>query len=113
MKPSKKTIVVEYFGKRFPRAVILRAGGKQCFHPERTTLELEEYDALMLLKQNIRINPDKFEFSIAAVIDDSAEDFEAADGQDEKGDDEEGGDISSEGQVQGKKKIKIKNKNKR
>jgi hypothetical protein len=65
---DKKVICVEYRGKRFPRVVALNGGGKLCFQRDRTVLELDEYDALLLLKSNIRLTPDKFEFTIADAI---------------------------------------------
>lgn len=71
-----KTIVVEYYGKRFPRVVPLRSGGKVNFHQDRTVLELDEYDALLLLKSNIRMTPEKFEFGIGGVVEDEIEKFE-------------------------------------
>lgn len=72
----EKTIIVEYHGKRFPRVVSLRSGGKINFHADRTSLELSEYDALLLLKSNIRMTPERFEFSIAGVISEEVEQFE-------------------------------------
>ena len=63
-----KTIVIEYNGSRFPRVVALRGGSKTNFHQDRKTLELDEYDALLLLKSNTRVSPEKFEFTIVSVI---------------------------------------------
>jgi len=60
-------IKIHYNGRRFPRSVHLRGGGKTSFLPERLTLELEEYDALYLLTLNNRLTPDKWEFAIEEI----------------------------------------------
>lgn len=62
------TIAVKYNGKRFPRTVALRGGGKLCFQPYCKVLELDEYDALLLLKANTRMTPNKFEFTVADIM---------------------------------------------
>ena len=72
-------ITVKYNGKRFPRVVNHRKGGTTSFHPDKRILELEEYDALLLLKSNTRMTHEIWEFTIPqvdkpieiAVIDDS------------------------------------------
>ncbi len=57
------TVKIKYNGKRFPRIVNLRGGNRVSFLPNRMILELEEYDAMLLLKSNVRLQPEKWEFS--------------------------------------------------
>jgi hypothetical protein len=57
-------IIVKFNGKRFPRIVNLRGGDRVSFHPYVKILELNEYDALLLLKSNSRLTPDKWEFTV-------------------------------------------------
>jgi len=57
-------IKIHYNGRRFPRVVSLRGGGKISFLPNRLILDLEEYDALYLLKLNNRLTPEKWEFTV-------------------------------------------------
>ena len=64
-------IKVKYLGTRFPKMVNLRNGKKIAFIQGRTELELDEYDALMLLRTNVRIKPTAFIFSIIDVIKDN------------------------------------------
>ena len=66
-------ISVRFNGRRFPRVVSLRKGGNISFLPDRLVLDLEEYDALYLLKSNNRISPERWEFAIAGVGIGSAE----------------------------------------
>lgn len=60
-------IKVKYNGRRFPRVVSLRKGGMKSFHADRVVMELEEYDALFLLKSNTRMKPTRWEFTIVGV----------------------------------------------
>jgi hypothetical protein len=60
-------IKIHYNGRRFPRVVSLRGGGKISFLPNRLILDLEEYDALYLLKLNNRLTPEKWEFTVIGV----------------------------------------------
>ena len=60
-------IFVQYNGKRSNRVVNLRGGGKVTFFPERKILALNDYDAMLLLKSNIRLTPNTWEFSVIAV----------------------------------------------
>lgn len=125
-----KTIVIEYFGKRFPRVVSLRNGTKVNFLEDRKTLELDEYDAMLLLKSNIRMNPTTFEFGIAAVIqeeeplthEEEEDANDEADEQDTEAESEGGDEGAGSGKdeqkpaSQSKGKLKVskgKNKNKR
>ena len=60
-------IFVQYNGKRSNRVVNLRGGGKVIFLPERKILALDDYDAMLLLRSNIRLTPNTWEFSVIAV----------------------------------------------
>ena len=60
-------IFVLYNGKRSNRVVNLRGGGKVVFLPERKILALDDYDAMLLLRSNIRLAPNTWEFSVIAV----------------------------------------------
>jgi len=60
---------VKYNGSRFPRIVNKRGGTKTSFQVGRLILELEEYDAMLLLKSNIRLDPSRWEFTIASKED--------------------------------------------
>lgn len=57
-------IKVKYNAARFPRTVNLRGGKKTSFQADRLTLDLDEYDALLLLKSNNRISPERWEFTV-------------------------------------------------
>lgn len=61
-------LVIKYNGSRFPRTVALRGGNKVNFTQERNVLELEEYDALLLLKANSRLTANTFQFTVSDVI---------------------------------------------
>lgn len=58
------TVKIRYNGKRFPRTVNLRGGKSRSFLKDRKELELDEYDAMLLLKSNTRLQPTKWEFSV-------------------------------------------------
>lgn len=60
-------IRVKYNGVRFPRTVSLQGNKRTSFQSDRKVLELEEYDALMLLKFNNRISPTVWEFTVEGV----------------------------------------------
>lgn len=60
-------IFVKYNGKRPNRTVNLRGGGKVSFLLDRKILALDDYDAMLLLKSNVRLTPDTWEFSVVAV----------------------------------------------
>lgn len=57
-------VPVQYDGKRFPRVVSLKNGEKIAFRPDRKVLELDMYDAMLLLKSNIRKGRYDWEFTI-------------------------------------------------
>lgn len=63
----EKKIKIKYNGRRFPRIVSIQNGGKMSFQPDRLVLELNEYDALFLLKSNSRLTPDKWAFTVAEI----------------------------------------------
>lgn len=65
---SKVALVIQYNGTRFPRTVGLKGGKKVNFTKERTVLELDEYDALLLLRANSRLSPNAFQFTVTDVI---------------------------------------------
>lgn len=56
-------VKIEYKGRRFPRIVNLRGGDRISFLQNRRIIELEEYDALLLLQSNTRMTPEKWEFT--------------------------------------------------
>ena len=68
-----KKIRVRFNGSRFPRTVSLRGGKKISFHRDRLVLVLDEYDALLLLRSNTRLTPDRWEFTIDVTEDDRKE----------------------------------------
>jgi len=61
-------ISVRYNGTRYPRTVNKRHGTKVSFFSNRQVLELEEYDALMLLSANQRLMPGKWEFTVEMAV---------------------------------------------
>ena len=61
-------LVIRYNAARFPRAVKIRGGNNTSFLENRKILELEEYDALYLLKSNSRLTPIRWEFSVVGVV---------------------------------------------
>lgn len=63
-----QAVKIRYNGKRYPRTINLRGGGKISFFNDRNVIALSEYDALYLLKFNSRINPEKWEFTIEALV---------------------------------------------
>ena len=59
---------VRYNGRRFPRTVAIRRQGKKTFLADRKELTLEDYDAYLLLRNNIRISPTLWEFNVVEVV---------------------------------------------
>ena len=64
-------LIVKYNGNRYPRTVNLRGGLKTAFVNGRDVIEINEYDALLLLTYNHRLMPDKWEFTIVGVVGES------------------------------------------
>ena len=60
-------VFVKYNGKRPNRTVNLRGGGKVSFLLNRKILALDDYDAMLLLKSNVRLTPDTWEFSVISI----------------------------------------------
>lgn len=61
---------IHYNGVRFPRIVNLKAHRITSFLANRKELELEDYDAYLLLRNNIRLSPDVWAFNVVEVIKD-------------------------------------------
>lgn len=58
---------IKYNGTRFPRTVFLQGNKRTSFQADKKVLELDEYDALGLLKFNNRISPTVWEFTIEGL----------------------------------------------
>jgi len=60
-------LTIRYLGRRFPRTVSMRGGLSKSFQSDRTEIELDSYDAYVLLKSNSRLTPDTWEFNVVDV----------------------------------------------
>lgn len=60
-------VKIRYNGRRFPRTINLRSHKTKVFHPQGRELEFDEYDANLMLRNNIRIGLDSWEFSVVGV----------------------------------------------
>lgn len=60
-------VLIRYNASRFPRVVSLQGGATKSFQHDRKVLELDEYDAMRLLRNNSRITPTKWEFSVIGI----------------------------------------------
>jgi len=69
----KKKIKVKYNGRRFPKIVQIRGGVNKSFQPGREALVLDEYDALLLLKSNVRLAADKWAMTVMPSVDKSTQ----------------------------------------
>jgi len=64
-------IRIRYNATRFPRTIILPDHKKQVFQADKRELDFEEYDANLMLKNNVRLTPNTWEFSIVGVIEET------------------------------------------
>lgn len=87
------TIKVKYNGTRFPRIVAIQGGKKTSFLADRREIVLNEYDALLLLKSNTRVNPEKWEFTIDRITEDKPESIPGGWSEKEKESDEKEKDV--------------------
>lgn len=59
---------IKYNGRRYPRTVSIRGGTSRAFLVDRRELDLDDYDAYVLLKANSRLTPNTWEFNVLGVI---------------------------------------------
>lgn len=57
-------IKIKYNGRKFPRTLLLRNRKRVSFHSSKLIIDIDEFDALDVLSQNIRISDSVWEFTI-------------------------------------------------
>lgn len=58
---------IRYNGTRFPRVVVLRNHMKKVYHHPKQEIFFDEYDANTVMKNNSRLSPEAWEFSIVGI----------------------------------------------
>ena len=64
---------LQYNGARFPRVIILKNHKKTTFLSNRRVLTLDDYNAYLLLRNNVRISAAVWEINVVEVIEEKPE----------------------------------------